>query len=102
MVNVFEGERIIARVKYTQNLDHWDGHNYTCGATERHLGLAKLKDGRYVLIHGTQWQGEEDYSEIITEDEALQEILKSHNDELLDDEFKELKELGIEQGLIEA
>ena len=94
-VNVYDdcGD-VVARVRYNQDLDFWDGRNYTCGSTGRHKGLTKLKDGRYVLIHGTQWQGEKDSAEIITTEEALQEILKSGNTELLDTKkYAELKEL---------
>lgn len=93
-VNVYEDGDVIARVRYNQNLDFWDGRNFTCGSTGRHKGLTKLKDGRYVLIHGTQWQGEKDWAEIISPQQALQEILKSGNTELLETKkFAELKKL---------
>lgn len=91
-VNVYEFGEVVARVEYNSNLDFWDGRNWTCGSTGRHKGLTKLKDGRYVLIYGTQWQGERDYAEIITTEEALQEVLQSGNDELLENaRFAELK-----------
>ena len=96
-VNVYENEfmeEVVARVRYNQNLDFWDGRNFTCGSTGRHKGLTKLKDGRYVLIHGTQWQGEKDYAIVISAEQALQEILKSGNHDLLETKkFRELKEL---------
>ncbi len=86
-VNVYdENGNVIARVKYNENLDIWDGKNW-CRGTGRHLGLTRLKDGRFVLIHGTQWQGERVWAEIIDEAQALQEILKAENDELLDKYF---------------
>ena len=89
-----ENGNVIARVENNNNLDFYDGSNWTCGSTGRHKGLTKLKDGRYVLIHGTQWQGEEDCAEIITAEEALQQILRSGNDELLEENrFIELKRL---------
>lgn len=92
-INVYDGCEVIARVNYNDNLDFWDGRNYTCGSTGRHKGLTKLKDGRYVLIHGTQWQGERDYAEIITTEEALQEILRSGNTGLLESKkFLDLQE----------
>jgi hypothetical protein len=104
-VNVYADEfmeEVIARVRYNQNLDFWDGRNFTCGSTGRHKGLTKLKDGRYVLIHGTQWQGEKDWAEIISPEQALQEILKSGNTELLDTKkFAELKKLYEEKYLLE-
>lgn len=93
-VNVYEYGGVIARVRYNSNLDYWDGSNWTCGSTGHHKGLTKLKNGQYVLIHGTQWQGEQDWAEAITADQALQEVLQSGNTELLDKpKFSELKKL---------
>ena len=101
-VNVYEDGDVIARVRYNQNLDYWDGRNWTNGGVGRHKGLTKLRDGRYVLIHGTQWQGEKDWAEIISPEQALQEILKSGNTELLDTKkFAELKKLYEEKYLLE-
>ena len=68
---------VIARVRYNQNLDYWDGRNWQNGGVGRHKGITKLRDGRYVLIHGTNWQGEKDWAEIISPEQALQEILKA-------------------------
>jgi hypothetical protein len=96
-VNVYEdefSEKVIARVRYNQNLDYWDGRDWSCGSPGRHKGLTKLKDGRYVLIYGTQWQDEKDYGIIISAEQALQEILRSGNHYLLKTKkFRELKEL---------
>ena len=104
-VNVYEDEflkEVVARVRYNQNLDYWDGRNWTNGGLGRHKGLTKLRDGRYVLIHGTDWQGEKDWAEIISPEQALQEILKSGNTELLDTKkFADLKKLYEEKYLIE-
>jgi hypothetical protein len=59
-----------------------------------HKGVTKLADGRYVIIIGSQWQGSKDYGYVVSAEEALQEILKGHSEELLDDKkFKGLKEL---------
>lgn len=86
MIPVYDehGDEIVAQVKYNDNLDFWDGSNHTCGSTGRHKGLTRLKDGRFVLIHGTQWQGERDTAEIITPEQAVQEILHAGADELFD------------------
>jgi hypothetical protein len=91
-VNVYDGNgKVIARVNYNDNLDNWDGHNWSCGANGRHLGITKLKkSGQYVLIHGTQWQGEGNTSEIITHEEAFQVILRNGHSELLE-KFPDLK-----------
>lgn len=84
-VNVYdENANIIARVNYNENLDYWDGRNHTCGSTGKHKGLTRLKNGDFVLIYGSQWQGDRDSAEIITKEQALQEILKSGNDSLLE------------------
>jgi len=85
IVNVYDGEEIIATVTYNNNLDMWTGSNWQNGGTGRHKGLTILEDGRYVLIHGTDWQGEKDHAEIITKQEALQEILRTGDHELLDE-----------------
>lgn len=93
-VNVYDGDKVVSRVRYNANLDYWNGRDWSNGGVGRHKGLTKLKDGRYVLIHGTDWQGERDWAEVISPEEALQEILKSNNLELLKTKkFKELKEL---------
>jgi hypothetical protein len=90
-VNVYEGGKVIARVQYNDNLDYWDGKNWTCGSPGRHLGLTRLrKSGQYVLIHGTDFQGEQDRAEIVTDEEAYQAILTSGNIEILD-KFPDLR-----------
>ena len=103
-VNVYADEfmeEVIARVRYNQNLDFWDGRNFTCGSPGRHKGITKLKTGEYVIIYGTQWQGEKDYAVTVDPMTALQEILKSGNAELLETKkFKDLKKLAEEKGMI--
>jgi hypothetical protein len=84
-VNVYEDGKVIARVQYNDNLDYWDGKNWTCGSIGRHLGLTRLrKSGQYVLIHGTDFQGEQDRAEIVTDEEAYRAIISSGNIELLE------------------
>ena len=84
-VNVYKDGKVIARVQYSDNLDFWDGSNWTCGSTGRHLGLTRLrKSGQYVLIHGTDFQGEQDRAEIVTDEEAYRAIISSGNIELLE------------------
>jgi len=90
-INVYEHEDngngrgdIVARVSYNSNLDHWDGHNWSDGGVGTHLGITRLRDGRYVLIHGTQWQGCKDRGYIATNDEALRAILVNQPDRLAD------------------
>ena len=97
-INVYEGdefrEQVIARVRYNTDLDYWDGNNMGNGGTGMHKGITKLKDGRYVIIIGSQWQGSKDYAYIVSAEEALQEILKSDNGQLLNNKkFAELTKL---------
>jgi hypothetical protein len=97
-VNVYdnrhERREVIARVRYNQNLDYYNGADFQNGGFGRHKGLTKLKDGRYVIIIGTDWQGQQDHAYVVAPDEALQEILRSQNLELLKTKkFKELKRL---------
>jgi hypothetical protein len=102
-VNVYDGDKVVGRVEYNNNLDRWDGSNYTSGSTGRHKGITRLRDGRYVLIHGTQWQGEQDSAEVIGAEEALQEILQADCAELLEEaRFAELKEIWAETLIEEA
>lgn len=86
MVSVHHEGRIVGKVAYNSDLDHWDGHNFTCGSTGRHLGITRLKktiDGMsFVLIHGTQWDGETDHAELVSNDEAKQAILSSGDDNI--------------------
>ena len=96
MINVYDDEgNIIALVKYTTNLDFWDGNNMTCGMMGVHKGLTKLKDGRFVLVHSSQWEGNRDSAAVVEPQEALREILLSENTELLD-KYPELKTLRAE------
>lgn len=85
-------DEVVGQVEYNSNLDHWDGHNWTCGGTGLHLGITQLKkSGKYVLIHGTQWQGAKDWAVVVSKEEALQAILKNDPDEL--EKWPELQKL---------
>jgi hypothetical protein len=95
-------DEVIARVRYNQNLDYWNGRNWQNGGIGLHKGITKLKDGRYVILIGSDWQGERDYAYVVDADEALQEILKAQRLELLDTKkFAGLKKLYEEKYLIE-
>ena len=86
MVNVYnENDEIIEDVDYNNKLDVWDGSNFQSGGTGQHKGLTRLENGKFVLIHGSDWQGVRDYGEIISRSEALQEILNSRDLDLLDE-----------------
>lgn len=82
---------IVSKVNYNDNLDFWDGSNWSCGSIGRHKGLTKLRNGKYVLIHGTNWQGEKDSAELISDYQAYLEIVNSGNTELFESgRFKDL------------
>lgn len=87
-INVYEGEqgqeRVIARVRYNQLLDSWDGNNWCNGGHGLHKGITRLRDGRWVILIGSQWQGARDYGYVVSPGDALQEVLKSGNLELLE------------------
>ena len=68
-------ERVIGMVDYTDNLDHWDGHNWTSGGTGYHIGIGKTKLGKWYVCYGTQWEGQQDYAHIISEAAARQKCL---------------------------
>ena len=104
LINVLSEDdlQVIARVQYNNNLDYWDGRNFQNGGLGLHKGLTKLKDGRYVIIKTSQWEGYKDKAYVISPHMALQEILKSYNHYLLDfKKFKELKDLYKNSGLEE-
>lgn len=93
MIPVFNDEgEIVAEVEYNSSLDFWDGRNNTCGSTGRHKGLTQLDTGEYVLIHGTQWEGERSSGEIVSPEVAVSEIIRSGNLELFES-YPELAEL---------
>lgn len=91
MVNIYDNNGdVIGIVEYNNNLDVWNGQNYQNGGTGRHLGITRVSDGSYVLIYGTDWQGERDHAELISEKEAFQKIMK-YSPELLEEEkFRDL------------
>ncbi|KAA9007350.1 hypothetical protein F4V43_02365 [Paenibacillus spiritus] len=98
-VNVYDNTwrqgPVVARVEYNEYLDGWNGSNWSDGGLGTHLGITQLRDGRYVLIHGTQWDGQRDWAETVSDEEALDAILKSGNDRMLEGtRFRRLKELA--------
>ena len=82
---------VVTFVRYNCNLDFWDGRNWTCGAVGRHKGLTRLKDGRFVIIYGTDWTGERDHGEFISAKDALQEILYAEAYDVLEKYFPDYK-----------
>lgn len=101
-ISVFETDKNlykmkpIARVRYNAILDYWNGMAWQNGGIGLHKGLTVLKDGRYVLIEGSDFVNDKDIAFIISKDEALRQILKSGNVDLLKmKKFKELNDLYI-------
>ena len=97
--NDYDYEVIVGKVTYNQDLDFWDGRNYSCGQCGYHNGIARLKkpykDGRlFVLIVGTDYQGEKDWASLKTDQEILDIIIDSNNLEILEKRgYKRLKDL---------
>ena len=95
-VPVYDEEgKVIARVAYNKKLDFWDGRNWTCGSTGRHLGYTRLKSGKYVLIHGTQWQGERNHAEVVSPERLVQEAARAGRLDELYEDFPELREIKL-------
>ena len=90
MVNIIEDMDVIGTVKYNDNLDIWNGRNWQNGGAGLHLGLTKVSNGSFVLIHGTDWEGNKDWAEIISDEHAFQLIMKFNPDLLDEEKFKEL------------
>lgn len=64
--------------------EFWDGHNYERGGRNKHL--YKTKKGNFFVGYSTQFQGEQDYVEPVSESKAMQlyEELQTHNVEYED------------------
>ena len=92
MVNIYNDDGdVIGTVSYNDNLDIWNGRNWQNGGTGLHLGITKVSDGSYVLIHGSDWEGSMDYAEIISDKRAFQMIIKYNPSLLEETKFKPLK-----------
>ena len=50
-------------------LDEWDGSNYTNGSTGRHDYVVRLGENRNLVIYRSQWQGEHEQAQIMTDAE---------------------------------
>ena len=112
MINVFEKgtENIIAKVKYNNNLDHWNGKFMVslAGSSEfiLHKGLTRLRNGNFVLITtATQYhhplENERENiacAHIIEDEQAMLEILKSSRYELFE-QYPELTKIRDEKDL---
>lgn len=68
--------RIVDKVRYSvkdstliADNAYWDGHNFE--RQGRNTFLYRGKNGRYFAVHLTQWQGERDTLEPLSQDEAI-------------------------------
>jgi len=50
--------------------DYWDGHNFE--RSGRNTFLYRTPKGAYFVVGLSQWQGERDTLEVITQDEAIE------------------------------
>jgi hypothetical protein len=78
-------EQIIGGIRYDTEKaeliasnEYWDGSNFERGGRNKHL--YKTKKGRYFLCFSTQWQGEIDYIEPLSKEDAMFEYegLREH------------------------
>lgn len=93
-------DEIIGSVKYNSDLDYWSGSSWENGGKGKHKGIAKRKNGTFVIIVGTDWQGQREYAYEVSNEEALEEILEAGQEDLLDEKkFSVLKELHEAQQL---
>jgi len=84
--------KLIARVRNNTNLDYFNGEYWFNTEKGSHRGLTKLGDGRYVLMHSYDDESKRDYGYVITEKEALDEIIKAQRFDLFKTKkFKDLK-----------
>jgi hypothetical protein len=71
MTRILDGKRYdTAKAELVASDAYWDGHNF-----ERHgrnRWLWRTPKGAYFLTTQTQWQGEQDSLEPLTEDEAIE------------------------------
>ncbi len=85
MVKLQRGEQIIGEVPSNDQLDYLVNTNWQNGGVGRHLGFGFWeRTNEYYLVHGTNWQGETDWAEIVTADRIVKEIIKSDNLEILE------------------
>ena len=80
-VTLYDNGEAIGVVAYTDNMDMWNGSNNQCGGTGLHAGIGKLKDGRFYVCNGSQWQGSVDSATVISEEDAKSFCLRNNADE---------------------
>jgi hypothetical protein len=92
MVKLYnENNEIIADVEYNQNLDRWDGRNYTNGGLGMHKGFGYLEEeNQFYIIVGSQWQGAQNYAYCVSTETLIREIIDSGNIDQID-KFPELQ-----------
>jgi hypothetical protein len=92
LYNELNGE-IIGDVEYNENLDSWDGRNYSNGGVGMHKGFGYLEEeDQFYIIIGSQWQGSQDYAYICSEEELIREMIDSDNSEEIE-KYPELQEV---------
>lgn len=100
-VEIYEEGRIVGRVEYNNNLDFLHETNYQHGGLGMHLGFEKIKDGRYVLIYGTQWHDKKDYAEVATLEDVANAIVRAGKEELFEEEqYADLKATAEKMGIL--
>jgi phosphomannomutase len=93
MVKLYKNDEIIGDVEYNENLDRWDGQNYTNGGRCMHKGWGYLEEEeQFYIIIGSDWQGTQDYAYCVSAEQLIREMIDSENTRDID-KYPELQEI---------
>ena len=79
-----ESGKYVTTATYNEDLDIWDGDRF-CIGYGLHLGITKLRDGRYALIYGEEDPGGEKKAEVVSDRMAMTAIIYSGHEDMLDE-----------------
>ena len=93
----FEPRHVVAIVKYVQNLDTWDGRNFSSGSAGQHIGIRKITRGvfagKWYVCYGTDWQGQEDEAFLLEDEEDAKQICLDYDPDSYESLFGEKLEV---------
>jgi hypothetical protein len=96
MVKLYKNEllnEIIGEVVYNENLDRFNGHNFTNPGRCMHKGWGYLEEEAcYYIIIGSDWQGTQDYAYVVSAEQLIREMIDSDNTSEID-ECPELQDI---------
>lgn len=91
----YEGTRTLEGWFDSSKADRWTDADYNgngSGGTGRGQAVIHTAGGRWILENWSNWQGEEDRYEYITDDDAKDWLLRNHNDDAVTKHFGEIEE----------